>query len=219
MVALNGAPNQSAWETPHRTGLQKHVSDRSPNPQGTKPIGTKQRPEGRRPRTDRPQPYGHPVTPWSLQCHHPGPEVADVEAAWGPIAPDFTYSATALTQALDPQCQAKAQRDHVAEEWRSAAEGKPQAVPDTPGEYVLPGSSKPAEAKPQQNPKKQTLTHKTQGQPQVKGHQKHQHFTAAQNLTRHGQHHGTGKTESRKGKGVSHFRYNCKRDIKEDSLW
>lgn len=24
---------------------------------------------------------------------------------------------------------------------------------------------------------------------------------------------------SRKGKGVSHFRYNCKRDIKEDGLW
>ena len=72
----------------------------------------------------------------------------------GPIAPNFTYSATALTQALDPQCQAKAQRDHVAEEWRSAAEGKPQAGPGTPGEYILPRSSKPAEAKPQQNPKK-----------------------------------------------------------------
>lgn len=27
------------------------------------------------------------VTPWSLQCHHPGPEVVDVEAAWGPTAP------------------------------------------------------------------------------------------------------------------------------------
>ena len=119
----------------------------------------------------------------------------------GPIAPNFTYSATALTQALDPQCQAKAQRDHVAEEWRSAAEGKPQAGPGTPGGYSLPRSSKPAEAKPQQTPKKKkknpnTHTHKTQGQPQVKGHQKHQHFTAAQNLTRHGQHHGTGKTEA-----------------------
>lgn len=83
----------------------------------------------------------------------------------GPIAPNFTYSATALTQALDPQCQAKAQRDHVAEEWRSAAEGKPQAGPGTPGEYILPRSSKPAEAKPQQNPKKKKT--------QIRTHTKH----------------------------------------------
>lgn len=89
-----------------------------------------------------------------------------MEAAWGPIAPNFTYSATALTQALDPQCQAKAQRDHVAEEWRSAAEGKPQAGPGTPGEYILPRSSKPAEAKPQQNPKKKKKT-------QIRTHTKH----------------------------------------------
>lgn len=54
-----------------------------------------------------------------------------------------------------------------------------------------------------QKPKTRTNTKKrppTQGQPQVKGHQKHQHSTAAQNLTRHGQHHGTGKTEAGRAK-------------------
>lgn len=45
---------------------------------------------------------------------------------------------------------------------------------------------------------------------QVKGHQEHQHLTAARNLTRHGQHHGTGKRRKREVEGVSHFRYNCK---------
>lgn len=125
----------------------------------------------------------------------------------GPRAPNFTYSATALTQALDPQCQAKAQRDQVAEEWTSAEECEP-------GGNLLYSSCGVRSAWVQQASKSKTTTKiqktnththtrahtKTQGQPQVKGHQKHQHFTAAQNLTRHGQHHGTGKTEAGRAK-------------------
>lgn len=93
--------------------------------------------------------------------------------------------------------------------------------PPYPMEQVLPKtpaslrSGKPAAEELQPNPKnKHRRTHK-KGQPQVKGHQKHQHFTAAQNLTRHGRHHGTttapARDGSRKGRRVSHFRYNCKR--------
>lgn len=141
----------------------------------------------------------------------------------GPIAPNFTYSATALTQALDPQCQAKAQRDHVAEEWRSAAEGKPQAGPGTPGEYILPRSSKPAEAKPQQNPKKKKKKPKyahTQNTGTATG-QRSPEAPALYGCTKPHQARTTPRHRqdgSRKGRGVSHFRYNCKRDIKEDGL-
>lgn len=124
----------------------------------------------------------------------------------GPIAPNFTYSATALSQALDPQCQAKAQRDQVAEEWTSAE--------CEPAGNLLYSSRRVRSAWVQQASRSKTTTKiqktnthththtstQTQGQPQVKGHQKHQHFTAAQNLTRHGQHHGTGKTEAGRAK-------------------
>lgn len=130
-----------------------------------------------------------------------------MEAAWGLIAPNFTYSATALSQALDPQCQAKAQRDQVAEEWTSAEEREPAG-------NLLYSSGRVRSAWVQQASRSKTTTKiqktnthththtytQTQGQPQVKGHQKHQHFTAAQNLTRHGQHHGTGKTEAGRAK-------------------
>lgn len=71
-----------------------------------------------------------------------------------------------------------------------------QALPGTPGQLR---SSKPAEAKTQPNPKNKHRKIHEKGRPQVKGHQKHQHFTAAQNLTRHGQHHGTGKRRKQEG--------------------
>lgn len=58
-------------------------------------------------------------------------------------------------------------------------------------------TTKKQKQKPKTTHEKKTPT---QGQPQVKGHQKHQHSTAAQNLTRHGQHHGTGKTEAGRAK-------------------
>lgn len=125
----------------------------------------------------------------------------------GPIAPNFTYSATALSQALDPQCQAKAQRDQVAEEWTSAEECEPAgnllySSGRVCSAWVQQASRSKTTTKIQKtNTHTHTHTHtKTQGQPQVKGHQKHQHFTAAQNLTRHGQHHGTGKTEAGRAK-------------------
>lgn len=142
-----------------------------------------------------------------------------MEAAWELTAPDFTYSATALTQALYPQCQAKAQRDHVAEEWTSAAKCETQAASCTPVEYVLPGPSKPAEAKPQQNPKKQTHTH-------TKHRDSHRSKVtrSTSTLRLHKTSPGTDNTTAparrkQEGRGISHFRYNCKRDIKEDSLW
>lgn len=69
----------------------------------------------------------------------------------GPIAPNFTYSATALTQALDPQCQATAQRDRVAEERTSAEECEP-------GGHLLYSSGGAGSAWAQQASRSKTTT-------------------------------------------------------------
>lgn len=161
------------------------------------------------------------MTPWSLQCHHPGPKVVDVEAAWGPnTTPNFTDSATLPTQALDPHAKPRLRRDPVAEEWTSAEcepagslpyssgvspawDPSPTQVQQASRSKTTTMTKKKKKKNKQKNPNKHTHEKKkthTQGQPQVKGHQKHQHSTAAQNLTRHRQHHGTGKTEAGRAK-------------------
>lgn len=144
----------------------------------------------------------------------------------GPIAPNFTYSATALSQALDPQCQAKAQRDQVAEEWTSAEECEPAG-------NLLYSSGRVCSAWVQQASRSKTTTkiqkdkhtythahtHKNTG---TATGQRSPEAPALYGCTKPHQARTTPRHRqdgSRKGEGVSHFRYSCKRDIKEDSLW
>lgn len=137
-----------------------------------------------------------------------------------------------------PTCEAKAQRDPVAGEWTSAecepagslpySSGVSSAWDPSPTQVQQASRSKTTttttkkEKKKQQQKKppnthmKKRPTHRTatgQRSPEApalygctKPHQ-------ARTTPRHRQ------DGSRKGKGVSHFRYNCKRDIKEDGLW
>lgn len=175
------------------------------------------------------------VNPWSLHHHHPGPGVVDVEAVRGPqMDPQFHHTLLQdqpkLQKHMENQGSAgvgvadihsRPVRNRAGAESRKTWAARHRHPPPYPMEQVLPKtpaslrSGKPAAEELQPNPKnKHRRTHK-KGQPQVKGHQKHQHFTAAQNLTRHGRHHGTttapARDGSRKGRRVSHFRYNCKR--------
>lgn len=81
-----------------------------------------------------------------------------------------------------------------------------------------PSPSLTSQRKPNHNPIQKTNTgEETQeGTPTGQRSPEAPARDAAQDRTRHARHHGTGRDGSRKGRGVSHFRYNCKRDSKED---
>lgn len=118
-------------------------------------------------------------------------------------APNFTYSATASTQALDPHAKLRLRGTKWQRNGTSAEEhGLAGSLLYSRGVSSAwnPSPTQVQKARSKTTTKSKKHTHTTQGQPQVKGHQKHQHFTAAQNLTRHGQHHGTGKTEAGRAK-------------------
>lgn len=165
--------------------------------------------------------------------------MVDVEAAWGPnTTPNFTDSATLPTQALDPHAKPRLRRDPVAEEWTSAECEPAGSLPYSSG--VSPAwDPSPTQVQQASRSKTTTMTKKKKKEQTKKPEQTHTRKkedphtgTAtgqrspeapalygctkphqAQTTPRHRQ------DGSRKGKGVSHFRYNCKRDIKEDGLW
>lgn len=173
------------------------------------------------------------VTPWSLQSPHPGPEAVSTEAACRApgTAPGFTYPAAGSAQACHTHAKPRAAGPGAAGPVIRPPGGLGQvARPKTLGWWAQNLSPKLPEQVLARTPAcaQQTSRSKTQPIPKTNTGKQTQEVTptgqrspeapaqdAAQDLTRHEDTAPAGDG-SRKGKGVSHFRYNCKRVSKED---
>lgn len=185
-----------------------------------KPKGTKLGLRGRQPGTGRTQPRWAPtVTPWSLRCHHPGPEVVDVAAACGGRgggSQDSSQSHLLCHLGVNPRPgptrQAEAQKDQLAENvCRRMCELCLGPRPNS-GPASQQKQNRNKIQKKQTN--KQTHTHKNTPHTGTATGQRSPEAPALYGCTKPHQARTTPRHRqdgSRKGKGVSHFRYNCKR--------
>lgn len=115
-------------------------------------------------------------------------------------APNLTYSATVSTQAQDPHSKPRLRGTKWQRRGPSAEECECELCL---GPQPNPGPAKPAEAKTQQTPNNKHIhTQKTihRDSHRSKVTRSTSTLRLHKNLTRHGQHHGTGKTEAGRAK-------------------